>query len=362
VRNYILNQEINQESVISCYFFHGEETYLAQQFTRKLQEVLISPDIQEFNLERFNLEEHSWMEIIDLARTIPFFLSSWRIIVVEASPGKNESLSQTEKTILKDYFVSPSSQTVMVIIFSGKIRKNSSLFRFFSSLPSSLVLIKELRPLKEKSLFSWMDRKLSSLGKAATPEAKKRVEELLGSDLRRLSHELEKLATFIGEKKTIELDDVNQVSGWAATSFEWELGESLEKADFEQSLVVMNDLFKEGIRPEFILGMMVRFFHEILLAKLWLKEKEKDRKAIFKELKPHIHEGYGRFYMIKFREFFSFVEKVSASELNHCLDELAKIDLKMKTSDASVQTLLESFLYEYCRLYRQERIIWKKKG
>jgi DNA polymerase III delta subunit len=362
VRSFFLDKGIKEESVVSCYFFHGEETYLAHQFIQELKQALISPDVRDYNLERFNLEENSWMEIIDLARTVPFFLSSWRIIVVEASKGKDVNLSKAERSLLKDYFSSPSSQTVMVIVFSGKIRKNSSLFQFFSSLSSSLVLIKELKPLRERSLYSWMDRKLFSLEKTATLEAKKRVEELLGNDLRRVNHELEKLATFIGEKKVIELDDVNQVSGWAKTSFEWELVESLEKADFEQSLVVLNNLFKEGIRTEFILGMMVRFFHEILLAKLWLKEKDKDRKAIFKELKPHIHEGFGEFYVTKLRQFFSLVERISVNEINHHLGELGKVDFKMKTSDASVQTLLESFLYDYCFSRGQGRTIWKEKG
>lgn len=361
MRSFFLNKEITEESVVPCYFFHGEETFPAHQFTEELREALISPDVQDYNVERFNLEDSTWTEIIDLARTVPFFFS-WRIIVVEASKGKGENLTQAEQALLKDYFVSPSSQTVIVIIFYGKIRKNSPLFQFFSSHPLSLVHIKELKPLKEKSLFSWIDRKLTTLGKAATPEAKRRVDELLGNDLRRLSHELEKLATFVGEKKVIELDDVNQVSGWAKTSFEWELGESLEKADLEQSLIVLNNLFKEGIRSEFILGMIVRFFHEILLAKLWLKEKEKDRKAIFRELKPHIHEGYGRFYMMKFREFFSLVEKLSIKELNGYLDELGQIDFKMKTSDASSQTLLERFLVDYCHERRKERVIWKEKG
>lgn len=347
--------------MVSCYFFHGEETFLASQFIEELKATLLSPDVQDYNVEKFNLEENSWMEIIDLARTVPFFLSSRRIIVVEASRGKDENLNATETSLLKDYFSTSSTQTVMVIVFSGKIRRNSPLFQFFSSLPPSSVLIKELKPLKERSLFLWIDRKLASLGKTATPEAKKRIEELLGSDLRRVNQELEKLATFVGEKPVIELDDVNQVSGWARTSFEWELGESLEKADFEQSLTVLNNLFREGIRPEFILGMIVRFFHEVLLSKLWLREKEKDRKAIFRELKPYIHERFGEFYMMKFKGFFALVEKLSMKELNHYLEELGAIDLKMKTSDASAQTLIESFLYDYCRHRRQEEAIWKEK-
>jgi DNA polymerase III delta subunit len=183
VKNFLLSNEINEESILSCYFFHGEETFLAHQFIQELRKVLISPDVQDYNLERFNLEDNSWMEIIDVARTASFFFSSRRIIIVEAAKGKKEALSPMEKRILKDYFSSPSSQTVVVIVFSGKIRKESPLFKFFSSLPSSAVKVKELRPLKEKALLAWMDKKLLGLGKGATPEAKKRVEELVGSDL-----------------------------------------------------------------------------------------------------------------------------------------------------------------------------------
>jgi len=360
VYSFLLNREIKKETVLPCYFFHGEETFLAHQFVQELKDTLISPDVQDYNLERFDLEEHSWMEIIDLARTIPLFLSAWRIIVVELSKGKKEFLNEVEKKILKDYFLTPSSQTVVVIIFSGKIRKNSSLFKFFSSLPSSLAYMKVLKPLREKSLFDWMDRKLSSLGKTTTFEAKKRIEEMVGNSLRRVNNEIEKLVTFVGEKKVIELDDVNQVSGWIKTFYEWEMADSLEKAEFDHSLIVLNNLFKEGIKPEFIIGIIARFFRDILLAKLWLREKDRDRRAIFKELKPHIQEKYGNFYRDKHRIFFSLVDSLSIKELNHFLDKLGKIDLKVKTSDVSVQVLLESFLFDYCGLGKKGRVTWKE--
>ena len=351
--SFLLGRDLDEKDIVPCFFFHGEESFLAEEFIQELKGYLISPEVQDYNIERFNLDDNSWMEIIDLARTIPFFLSAWRIIVVELAKGQGESLSATEKSVLSDYFDSPSNQTVLVVLFSGRIRRNSALFRFFSSLPKSVVTVKELKPLKERALLAWMDGKIAAMGKTATLEAEKRIEELIGSDLRSVNSELDKLVTFVGEKNVIELDDVNQVSGWAKTFLEWEMQESLEKAELEKSLIVLNNLFKEGIRPEFILGIIVRFYREILLAKLWLKEKEKDRKDIFRQLKPHIHEGYGTFYRSKFQEFFDLVEKLSIKDINYILKELGKIDLRIKTSDASAQTMLESFLYDYCRLRKQ---------
>ena len=55
--NFFLNAGIKEENLVPCYFFHGEELFLAYQFVDELKETLISPDIQDYNVEKFNLEE-----------------------------------------------------------------------------------------------------------------------------------------------------------------------------------------------------------------------------------------------------------------------------------------------------------------
>ncbi len=357
--SFLLNKDINGEALLPCYFFHGEEMFLAFQFVEELKEALIPPELQNFHVERFSLEENSWAEVIDQARTLPFFLFPLRIIVAEVSKGRRENLSSTEQSVLRQYFSSPPSRTVIIVIFSGKIRKNSSLFHFFSSLPPEVAWSKELRPLKERALHAWMERRFASQGKMVTPEAKKRLEELAGNDLRRVRNEIDKLVTAVGEKKVVELDDVNQVAGWVKTFFEWEITDSLEKADFSQGLLVLDNLFKEGVKPEYVLGYVVRFFRDILLAKLLLKEKGVDKKAIFKEARPQIREKFKQLYAAKFREFFTLVEKFSLKDLNHILSDLGKIDLKVKTSSANPQTLLEAFLWKYCQVRRKEKATWR---
>ena len=53
--NILLRKNINEETVSHCYFFYGEECYLAYQFLNELKEALTSLEDQEFNVERLNL-------------------------------------------------------------------------------------------------------------------------------------------------------------------------------------------------------------------------------------------------------------------------------------------------------------------
>lgn len=351
---------IKEEDLLSCYFFYGEETFLAYQFIQRLKEALISPDIQEYNVEKFYLEESSWGEIIDVARTIPIFFALWRIILVEISEGEKVSLSLEDERILRDYFSSPSTKSILVIMYSGKLKKSLPLIKLFSSFPPHIVSVKELKRLKDRNLYAWMDQKLSSCGKRATPEAKQRLEEINGNNLGLLDNELEKLIAYVDDKRVIDADDVNQISGGAKTFVEWELMNSLEKGEFEQSLIVLDNLFKEGVVSQYILGMVTNFFRDIFLAKLWLRERSKERKAIFRELRPQIQEKFGQFYRTKFNEFFSLVESIPWKTLSRILDDLEKIDVSVKTSSASLKELLERFIFDYCASREEKKLLGRR--
>lgn len=352
-----LDLGIREETLVSCYFFHGEETFLAEEFIQRLKKALISPDVEGFNLERFDLTEHTWSEVLDLARTRPVFFSSWRIIVVEI-PVSISALSPADKKMLEDYLeASPPSQTVLVLVYPGRLRKTSALYKFLHAFPKTVILPKEVKPLKDRALLSWISRRFEQEGRRATVDALRRLAELTGNDLRQLHNEIQKIVTYAGEKRIVEPDDVTQVTGWVRTFVEWEISDCLEKAEYRNCLLVLDKLMKkEGVSSLLILGVMVRFFREILLAKLWLKEKAKDRRAIFRELKPQIQEKFVSLYRTKFMEFFSLVEALSLQDLEALLGALSEADRRAKTTGQDLQTLLEVFLWDYCRLRRGTRV------
>ena len=346
------------ENLPPCYFFFGEESFLAFQFIEGLKKALFIGEGEEHNVERFLLEDHSWPEIIDLARTVPFFTSR-RLVVIEIADTKKARLSATDKAILQEYFRNCANQTVLVVVFIGKVKRDSSLVKFFSSLPSSVVSVEEIKPLRDRALLSWMEKEFHNLGKVATPDALRRLAEVAGNSCGRIHNEIEKIVLYVGEKNRVEVDDINQISGWVKSFLEWEIADNLEKGDYNQSLIVLNNLLnKEGTPPEYVLGTYSRYFSSLLLAKVLLAEKT-DRKAIFKELRPQIKEKFGAFYTRKFNEFFAQIESFTWKDLNRFMGILEDIDFKFKTTSLKLQTMLEGFLFDFCRFRREGRIISK---
>jgi DNA polymerase III subunit delta len=357
MRSALLNREIREENLSAGYFFHGEEFFQAHQFIRDLRRELASPDDQDVDLERFSLSVTPWRDILDVARTMPFFFSPWRLLIVEIEDDKKdhkkedkrEDLTAPEMKILKEYFAAPAPKTILIVLFAGKIRKTKPLYKVFSSLPPSAVVVKELKALKSDALFAWVEAKATALGKQISSEAIDRLIEVTSSDLYRLDNELEKLATYAADKKLIEETDVNLLSAGLKDFDNWELTNCMEKADFEKSLTVLNSLFAENCKPQYILGILAGFLRDILLAKTWLREK-KDRREIFRELRPQISETWGSLYRTKFNDLFDLVERFSMKEINFLIAQLGQIDLKIKTGDGSAQVLFEAFISEFCRL------------
>jgi DNA polymerase-3 subunit delta len=373
----LFNAEIREETLAAGYFFYGEETFLADQFLDQLKDMLAASSGEDFHVDRFYLDETRWPDIIDTARTVPFLFQAWRAIAVrfperkagadkggwkkgngEGEEGKGPRfLSETDQKTIRAYFADPPARTTLVVVMPGHVRKNDSAVRFFSSLPKPAVLVKEVKPLYPEQVKRWADRKVQALGKSLTEGAKTRLYEIVGSDLRRLENELDKLAVFVGDKRGIDESDVNQATAWLRSYETYEIDDVLTAADFGKGVKVLSQLFSEGEKPEVIVARLATYFRNVLAAQTWLGEKTQTRDAIFQHFFPYIKTTHGDLYSRRFASFFSVVDGLTRPELNFVLRELQKADVKVKTSDADEQTVLEIFLKEYCLLRLRKKVI-----
>ncbi len=354
---------IREDKLSPCYVFYGEETYFADKFVRDLRKVLLSPDGESLHLEKFDLAETRWAEILDVARTAPFFFAPWRLLLVTGREDSRKQPSDAdqkkdlkkkppdiERQMIREYCQSPAPKTILILVIPGKVKKGHPLLKHFESLPAGAADIQEMKPLKGRSLTEWLASAVRASGKVVTPEAQRKLVEIVGSDLRRLENELEKLFTFASDRRVIDTDDVAEICDWGRTFQEWELVSSLEKGDGRQALVVLGRLFREGARPEYVLGAIAGLFRDLLLARVWRRQGQ-DRKEIFRNLRPKIQEFFTDYEMI-FRGFFEVAEDSKSDLLGRALGELERIDMLIKSSDVPAEAMISGFVVDYCRRRR----------
>ena len=369
---------LREDALLAGYLFFGEEDYVSEEFLEELERLLGQAAGGEFHLTRFDLDEARWRDVVDAARTAPFLFEPWRAIVVRIPEPKGGSggadrrsgrdgdegrgpkhLSTLDQKILKEYFADPPQRTVMVVLRSGRVRRDDPVVRFFSSLPKSAVSVQEMKRLPEWKLMQRADEKARSLGKTLAESAKKRLFELLGQDLRLMMNEIAKLAVFVGDKKGIDERDVDLATAGQRSFQAYDLDDALAAADFAKAAAILGDLFAEGERSEVIVGRLAGFFRSVLAAQTWLREKSRTKDEIFQGLFPAISKSYAELYRRKYDEFFGTAEGLTRSELNALLGKLRELDRTLKTTgakDAGEKILIETFLREFC-LARKKRTI-----
>ena len=376
---------LREDALLAGYLFFGEEEYLADEFVERLSGLLAASAGGEFHLTRMSLDEAKWPDVVDAARTAPFLFEPWRAIIVrfpEKKPGAEKGrdraaagggdearapklLSAADQKILREYFADPPPRTVLVVIRAGRVKRDDAVVRFFQSLPKAVFSVAEMKRLYERDLARRAEERARALGKTLTEGAKKRLFDVLGQDLRLMMNEVEKLAVFVGEKKGIDEDDVNQATAGQRSYQAYDLDDALSAADLARGAAILGDLFADGERPEVILGRLAGFFRNVLAAQTWLREKSRTKDEIFQGLFPYISKSYGELYRRKFGDFFGVVEGLSPAELNALLVGLRRLDKAVKTSgskDAEERTLFEAFLAEYCQARERKAAISAGRG
>ncbi len=349
---------LDETSVRPGYLLFGEDDFRAREFVRRLRRALPGPDGQPATLKTFLLEDDSWRDILDEARTIPFFFSPWQVLVAEGSRARDGELEDADKALLKEYFRSPTPKTVLVVLFEDKIPKNKGLYRLFDGLPESAAEVIEYEPLKGQSLVAWAEDRLRASGKTASREVLELLLEATGHDLGRIENEIEKLAVFVGEKTRIEEKDAVHLITGDKDFDRWALADSLDRMDIRDAFRIIRKLFQEQDAEAAelqLIGQMTAYLRDILAAQAMIREG-KDRREIFRELRPQIQETWRDLYNRKYAALFGAVDAVSPRDLDRLIKRLAEIDRRKKTTEASPRSMLEALIVEYGEIRQRGRI------
>jgi DNA polymerase-3 subunit delta len=173
------------------------------------------------------------------------------------------------------------------------------------------------------------------LGREISPQAVASVQETVGTDLQGLYHELAKTVFYIGERRRIEVQDVEAVGSAVRISNIFALTKAIGERNTKQAFRSLALLWENGEPPLKILGMMARQFRHLLMTKEAMA-KGGGTEAIRERL-PAINPYF-------LRELITQARGFSRRSLEQAICALRETDLKLKRSPLAKRLLLEGLI------------------
>ena len=246
----------------------GEETYLRDACRTQLIEAYVSDAARAWAVSRFSADRGEIPSALDQAQTLPMLSPQQVVFLEEAESIEKYPDKKREDAVkqLESYLADPASFTVL-IIEAGHLDQRMRLGKILAE--KALVVQVGLGDNQDQRNAAAVALAKSLAREQGIDFEKGAAEDLaesVAADLQRLKTEIEKLATYLGERKTIRREDVARmiISEKAATV--WELADFLAARRTKPALEFLQRLLRDGDEPLSILGALAWMYRKLVEA------------------------------------------------------------------------------------------------
>ena len=286
--------DIRDGNLKPIYFLMGEEPYYIDKISDFIEDHVLDESEKGFNQVVMYGRDVSVEEIIASAKRFPMMAERQVLIVKEA-----QDLSRTIEKLVP-YIENPQPTTVLVINYKyKKIDKRKKLYK--ATAKNGLIF--ESKPLYENQVADWIRRVLGGKKYQAEPKAAQMLVEFLGTNLSKISNELDKVMSIVPQGTIITPDHIEQHIGISKDFNNFEL----RKAIGEKNILKANRIihyFAQNPRHNplvMTISLLNSFFTQLLIFH-GLKNKSREHVAKALGIRPYFVNDYStaaRYYPMK---------------------------------------------------------------
>ena len=246
----------------------GAEPYLRDICRAQLIEQYVAEAARTWAVSRFSAERGDIAAALDQAQTLPM-LSPQQVVFLENIEAIEEFADKKREDaveLLESYLADPAPFTVLVLE-AAQLDQRMKLSKLL--LEKSLVVSVGLGddPNQRNAAAVALARSLAKeQGVEFEKGAAEDLAECVSADLQRLKTEIEKLATFAGERKTILLEDVASMVISERTTTVWEMADMIASRQGKRALDFLDRLLRSGEEPIFLLGGLLFMYRKLVEA------------------------------------------------------------------------------------------------
>jgi DNA polymerase-3 subunit delta len=292
IRNIV--SDIKNGNIKPIYFLTGEEPYYIDKISDYIEENILDETEKGFNQQVMYGRDSTIEDIVSAAKRYPMMAERQVIIVKEA-----QDLSKNIENLVS-YAENPQPTTVLVLNYKyKKLDKRKKLHKAIAKMG----LIYESKKLYENQVSDWIRRVLSGKKYQIEPKASQMLVEFLGTDLSKISNELDKLMIILPIESIITDKHIEDNIGISKDFNNFELRKAVGEKNILKANRIIN-YFSENPKNNptvMTISLLNSYFTQLLLLH-GLQDKSKSSVTKALGLNPYFVDEYflaGRNYPMR---------------------------------------------------------------
>jgi DNA polymerase-3 subunit delta len=246
----------------------GDEAYLRDVCRAQLIERYVPEAARDWAVSRYSADRSETQSALEQAQTVPMLASQQVVFLEDVEKIEKLGEKNREATIarLEAYLGDPAPFTVLVLEATGLDQRMK-----LAKLLTDQALVVEVGLGEDPE-----SRQRAAVAQAHAIAKAERIEfesgaaedlaEFVAADLMRLKTEIEKLATYAGNRKRITRQDVTSMVRSEKTATVWELADLIASREQKKALEFLDRLLRDGEEPLPMLGAITWMYRKLIEA------------------------------------------------------------------------------------------------
>ncbi|MDP4219932.1 MAG: DNA polymerase III subunit delta [Bacteroidota bacterium] len=328
----------------SIYLFYGEEEFLRSEMLQRAVDTFI-PDasLRSFNYDQLFGNDFKINDVINHAKNYPV-MAEMRVVICRDAE-KLFKVRESEKSKRKDddtfdllykYLEDPSRSTLLIFDMVKPGPKNQHPWKDLFAKTTPL----EFPVLKESEAMEWITERASKSGRSLETKAATSLVTHLGTDLRTLASELEKLLAYTGDNENITAKDVEATVGVSPTYNIFELQKAIGSGNKGRAAEIAMRMLESDRSARYpMFAFLSKYLEQLAIAREMSAKRESDQS---------IAQAIGLFgggaYFVK--DYIAAARKYAPGKLDEALRALVRAEFDTRRVKIDDSLLVERLITE----------------
>ena len=323
-----LRAALKEGRIEPLYLLFGPEDYLRDRAASAITNLALrDTQLREFNESTHSLINTDVREAIAAAEQLPM-MAERRVVRIS---DLDKILENDEAALLR--YVNRPAQSSVVIFTAIDLDKRRKLTK---TLLEACVSV-EFAKLSEADLQEWAKSRLKDWDSSTDPGTLQQILKLVGADARRLTNELDKLATAAMPSGNITKKLVDELIVQSRELSIFDLSDQLIARDGKHALQTLRRLLDDRTEPVVLIGTLAASYHRLALA----KELMAQGAAV-----DEVSRLFPMFWGKRREDFFATARRAEPDALIRSIKLIADADLAIKTSRGTPRMQIEVLVCE----------------